>query len=168
MNPVRPLLFSIFASVATASVSAGECRAILQPLLLDNPPDRGALVDAQSLCVAEADAGDADALYQSALLHLGLLDWNVDAAIPMIRSAAERGIAEAQYWLAWQYDAGPLLPDDAGRALRWYELAGDNEHRLALDRLADAYQQGELGLEPSARRAAEMRARAERCKDQAG
>lgn len=141
---------------------------MLQPLLLDNPPERSSLLRAQAVCAAEADSGDPDATYQSALFHLGLLDWDVETALPMIHDAADRGVAEAQYWLAWQYDEGPLLSNDSALALQWYELAGDNEHRLALDRLADAYRDGDLGLEPSTRKAAEMRARAERCKDQSG
>ncbi len=151
--------------LAPVPAGAGECRDSLRPLLLQNPPDRLALQEIRQLCSAAAEAGDADALYQSALFSLGLLEWDVDAAILLIGEAARLGVAEAQYWLAWQYEEGPLLPDDAALALHWYERAGDNDHRLALDRLATAYRDGELGLESSARRAAEMRARAERCKD---
>lgn len=166
MKNLRPavLLIPLLAVFVTGPALA-ECRAILRPLMLENPPDQAALRAAQTLCAAEAETGDADALYQGALFHLGLLGWDVDAAIPMIQTAASEGIPEAQYWLAWQYEEGPLLPNDQQLALRWYELAGDNEHRLALDRLAAAYQNGELGLAANTRKAAEMRARAERCKD---
>lgn len=159
-----PVVIPLLA-LAAAQVRAGECRDSLRSLLLQNPPHRDAVQDARQLCAAAAEAGDADALYQSALFSLGLLEWDVDAAIPLIREAAGLGVAEAQYWLAWQYEEGPLLPNDAALALQWYERAGDNDHRLALDRLATAHRDGELGLEPSARRAAEMWARAERCKD---
>ena len=158
----------VFPLLSAPAAGAGDCRAALQPLLLENPPDADALAEVRVVCEREAIAGDADALYQSALLHLGPIDWDVNAAIPRILSAADAGVPEAQYWLAWQYEEGPLLANDPGRALYWYEIAGDNEHRLALDRLATAYQNGELGLAPSVRKAAEMRARAERCKDQSG
>jgi len=160
-----PTIVVVFG-LAASSALAGECRDVLRPVLLENPPVRERVLEAQALCTAEANAGDADAVYQSALLHLGLLDWDPETAIPMIQAAAQGGVAEAQYWLAWQYEEGPLLPDDAALARDWYERAGDNEHRLALDRLAAAYQNGELGLEIDADKSAEMRARAERCKDQ--
>lgn len=161
------LCFGALATAVAAPVP-GTCRAVLRPLLLQSSPDQATLREVQLLCAAEAEAGDAGALYQSSLFHLGLLDWDVDKALPMIQSAARQGVPEAQYWLAWQYEAGPLLPNDAELALEWYELAGDNEHRLALDRLATAYQNGELGLGANYRKAAEMRARAERCKDKNG
>lgn len=161
-------LMTLVAASAVADTAAGACRAALRPLLLQSPPDLLALREVQALCAAEAEAGDPDAMYQSALFHLGLLDWDVEAAIPMIQTAARQGVPEAQYWLAWQYEEGPLLQNDTELSLQWYELAGDNAHRLALDRLADAYQDGELGLQANHRKAAEMRARAERCKDKSG
>ena len=70
---------------------------------------------------------------------------------------------EAQYWLAWQREAGPLLPNDIALAKQWYQRAADAEHRLALQRLADAHEKGELGLSKDARLASLYRARAERC-----
>ena len=162
------ILILLIAASAVADTASATCREALRPLLLQSPPEQSALREVQALCAAAAEAGDADALYQSALFHLGLLDWDVDTAIPMIQTAAREGVPEAQYWLAWQYEEGPLLPNDAELALQWYELAGDHEHRLALDRLANAYQNGELGLQANHRKAAEMRARAERCKDKNG
>jgi len=164
MISMRRRWFSItLLLLVTGSADAGDCRAVLRPLMLQNPPDRAALIEAQALCRAEADAGDADSLYQTSLLHLGLLDFDVDRALPMIVSAARSEVPEAQYWLAWQYESGPLLPDNAELAREWYERAGANEHRLALNRLAVAYGNGELGLRADARKAAELSARAERC-----
>lgn len=165
MTRMRRFVFFLSTYPLAAAAVAGDCRAALRPLILQSPPDQPALRQVQALCADEAERGDPDALYQSALFHLGLLDWDVDAAIPMIQSAARQGVPEAQYWLAWQYEDGPLLPNDQELALQWYETAGNAEHRLALDRLADAYQNGELGLVANNRKAAEMRARAERCKD---
>ena len=163
MTRIWFFLFLVLGS-ATAAV-AGECRAALRPLMLQIELDEVSLIEVHELCMAEAEAGDADALYQSSLFHLGLLEWNPDDAIPMIRTAAAQGVPEAQYWLAWQYDEGPLLPNDTGLALQWYEVAGEGEHRLALERLARAYQNGELGVDRDARKAAVLRARAERCKN---
>jgi TPR repeat protein len=164
MTGMRLAILCLALCTAAADIAvAGGCRVALAPLLLQSAPDKAVLGRVRELCLAEADRGDPDSLYQVSLFHLGLLDWDVDTALPMIRSAADRGVAEAQYWLAWQYEEGPLLPNDAELALRWYHAAGDGEHRLALNRLAAAYQRGELGLASDARKAAEFRARAARC-----
>jgi TPR repeat protein len=48
-------------------------------------------------------------------------------------------------------------------ALDWYQRAAALNHRLAIGRLADAYERGELGLLPDARKALEFRARQSRC-----
>lgn len=162
-------VIALLSIVLGASVAAaGECRGALRPLLTQNPPNATALVGVRTLCRAEAEAGDADSMYQLALFFLGLGEWDVDAAIPLIRGAADAGVPEAQYWLAWQYEEGPLLVNDRERARFWYERASDNDHRLALSRLAAAYRYGELGLRADSRKAAEMRARAERCQNRSG
>ena len=75
------------------------------------------------------------------------------------------GVPEAQYWMAWQRETGTLLAADVAEALRWYRLAAEAEHRLALTRLADAYTAGELGLPVDAREAEAWRARAAACVD---
>lgn len=147
------------------NASPVRCRDALRPVLLQTSPDRALLPGILDLCEGQARAGDADALYQLSLLYLGLIDWQPDKAIPMIRSAAESGVAEAQYWLAWQYESGPLLENDPEFALRWYLRAGEQEHRLALDRLANAYEKGELGMTADQRLAGRYRARAARCKN---
>lgn len=162
----RLLLIALLLATA-APAAAGECRARLRPLLLSQEPDAAALASVRGLCRAEADAGDADALYQLALFHLGLGgEWQPEQAIPMIRDAAAAGVPEAQYWLAWQYEAGPLLAHDAAMALGWYQRAANADHRLANGRLAQAYQAGELGLARDPLKAAEYKARQARCAKQ--
>ncbi len=142
---------------------AGECRDRLKPLLLASAPSPVHLAAARNLCVGAYDRGDPDAAYQLALLDLGLEVWRPARAIPLVKSAATAGVSEAQYWLAWQHEEGPLLPNDWAQALYWYQSAAEQEHRLALQRLADAYARGELGLKPDARLAMNMRSRAQRC-----
>ena len=142
-----------------------RCRDALYPVLLQAEPDRDLLPDILRLCTGQAEGGDPDALYQLSLLHLGLVDWQPDKAIPMIHSAAESGVSEAQYWLAWQYESGPLLENDPQLALRWYLRAGEQEHRLALNRLAEVYARGELGMAVDARQAGLYRVRADRCEN---
>jgi len=146
---------------------AGNCRALLRPLLLQAQPESGELARVRSLCDAEAEAGDPDAAYQLSFFSLGLGgNWRPDVAIPLIRSAAEGGVTEAQYWLAWQSEAGPALSHDSGIALDWYRKAAAGNHRLALQRLADAWERGELGLPVDARKSLELRARIRRCEEE--
>lgn len=161
---MRYAIALLLSLAATQPALAGECRALVRPLLLSTTPDAAALQSARATCQAEADAGDADSLYQLALFHLGLAgEWQPDVAIPMIRDAAGAGVPEAEYWLAWQYEAGPLLPHDPAVALGWYERAANANHRLAVARLAQAYEAGELGLPRDPLRAATYKARQAQC-----
>ncbi len=152
---------------AQAPAWAGICRSELRPLLLQAEPDATALASVRTVCEAEANAGDADATYQLALFHLGLGgEWSPAEAIPLIRSAAERDIPEAQYWLAWQSESGPELPHDQAVALDWYERAAAGRHRLALQRLAEAWERGELGLPVDEKQALKLRAQIRKCEDE--
>jgi TPR repeat protein len=166
---MRTLLFILIAMASPAQAVAGQCREHLRPLLLSHDPDSQTVAELRRLCEREADDGDADASYQLALFDLGLGGaWNPEAAVPRILDAASRGVAEAQYWLAWQYEAGPLLPDDAATALGWYRRAASANHRLAIARLAQAYEAGELGLPRDPLQAAQFRAREAQCAKQQG
>lgn len=162
---VPPLAALLLGGAGVAQ--AGDCRDSLRPLLLDGDPAATDIARVRERCVRAADAGDADALYQLALIHLGLAGrWEPDQALPLIRRAADAGIPEAQYWLAWQFEEGPLLPDDQPAALRWYEAAAASRHRLALERLARAYERGELGLPVDRARALQVRAEIRRCEEE--
>jgi TPR repeat protein len=157
-------LATLVCLLAFGTAAGGECRGAMRPLLLQSRADPPALQAAEALCQREAGAGDAQATYQLALARLGLNDrFEPQTAIPMIRDAAGRGVSEAQYWLAWQYEAGPLLAHDTGAALDWYQRAAALNHRLAIARLAQAYERGELGLAADAGKALEFRARQSRC-----
>lgn len=159
------LLFGL--SAAAVPASAGDCRALLRPLLLKTDPDPEALEQVRAVCSKEADDGDADATYQLSFFDLGLAgNWQPEQAIPLIRSAADRGVTEAQYWLAWQSESGPLLPHDPVVALGWYEKAAAGRHRLALQRMADAWELGELGLPVDTRKALDYRAQIRRCEEE--
>ena len=162
------MLLGLLAMLSGSTSAAGECRGLLRPLLLQGTPNVAELHAVREICQTEVYSGDPEAEYQLSLFYLGLIDWDVDKALPLIKSAAQSGVSEAQYWLAWQYDAGPLLPDDLELALRWYEMAGQNDHRLALQRLADAYKNGDLGLQVNARKASELKARAAKCQNKSG
>jgi TPR repeat protein len=146
----------------------GECRVTLHPLLLQQNPDAAHLRAIRELCQREADAGDPEAVYQLSFFFLGLDSWDPEQASALIMTAAEDGVPEAQYWLAWQYDSGPLLPNDPVLALQWYQASSEKDHRLALERLAEVYAVGELGLHPDRKKASQLRARAARCAEESG
>lgn len=161
-----PLILVCLAS-GPGLATAGDCRAQLHPLLLQAEPAAADLARVRTLCAAEANAGDADATYQLALFSLGLGgNWQPGEAIPLIRTAADQGVTEAQYWLAWQSESGPALPHDPAIALSWYEKAAGGRHRLALQRLAEASERGELGLPVDAAKALEYRAQIRRCDEE--
>lgn len=158
------LLILLLAAAGATPAQAGDCREALRPLLTRTDPPADALDAVHARCQAQADAGDADAVYQLALFELGLGgNWQPDAAIPKMIDAAARGVPEAQYWLAWQYEEGPLLSDDTAIALSWYQRAANAGHRLAIARLAEAYEAGELGLARDPLAAAQYRARQAQC-----
>lgn len=155
----------IIAAIET--VYAADCPTEVRSLLLQAEPAATAVAEARALCEAARADGDPVATYQLALLDLGPDGWNPDRAIPGIRQAAQAGVPEAQYWLAWQLESGPLLPNDRAESLRWYQEAAARSHRLALARLAEAYELGELGLPTAPARAVELRAQAAQCAAQA-
>jgi TPR repeat protein len=160
-------LLLVGLATGAGAASAGECRALLRPLLLNANPAPEALEQVRAVCQSEADAGDADATYQLSFFSLGLSGtWQPETAIPLIRSAADRGVTEAQYWLAWQSETGPELPHDPAVALGWYEKAAAGRHRLALQRLADAWERGELGLPVDTRKALDYRTQIRRCEEE--
>ena len=51
-------------------------------------------------------------------------------------------------------------------ALAWYEKAAAGRHRLALQRLAEASERGELGLPIDTQKALEYRAQIRRCDEE--
>jgi len=165
--PFRPACLFLVVCLVTAPAWAGDCRARVRPLLLEAQPAPAELERVKALCAAEAEQGDAEATYQLSFFSLGLGgSWQPETAIPLIRAAADRGITEAQYWLAWQSEAGPELPHDPAIALAWYQKAAAGRHRLALQRLADASERGELGLPVDLRKSLEFRAQIRRCEEE--
>lgn len=154
----------ILSCLWLGSAAHADCRARLHPLLLDARTEAAAVAAVRPLCEAEAAAGDVDALYQLALMDLGLAGrWHPDVAIPRMRSAAANGVAEAQYWLAWQHESGALLAQDSSAALQWYRRAAEQRHQLALARLVEAYEAGDLGLSPDPAQVMHYRALQSQC-----
>jgi TPR repeat protein len=156
-------LLGALAALLGPVASAADCRTAVRALLVQSEPDPDAVTAARALCGRASEQGDPLATYHLALLDLGPDGWQPDRAAALITSAAEEGVPEAQYWLAWQFDAGPLLPNDPAAARHWYEAAASQSHRLALLRLAELYERGELGAPVQPELAAEFRQRGAQC-----
>lgn len=159
----RTLLLLMTPAAFLSMADAADCRASVRALLVQSSPAVAAVAEARELCTSAGAAGDPVATYHLALLDLGPGGWNPQRAELLIREAAAAGVSEAQYWLAWQLDQGPLLSNHSAEARRWYEAAAARSHRLALLRLAEVYERGELGATPAPARAAALRELAVQC-----
>jgi len=163
MRSAPALLFLCSLLSCPPLVAATDCPERSRSLMLATDPDVAEVRSAAAACAVAYADGDTSAAYYLGLLDLGLAGWQPERAANFISVAAQGGMPEAQYWLAWQLEEGPLLPNDPVRALQWYEDAAEQSHPLALARLADAYESGELGLRRAPARAAELRALAASC-----
>ena len=101
------------------------------------------LVVAMSSLERAAEAGHPKA---QALLGY-ILDKAEDneAAARYYRMAADQGDAEGAYWLAALYANGEGLPKDYQEAFRWFLVAAEAGYGPAIDVVANAYLNGELG-----------------------
>ena len=62
------------------------------------------------------------------------------------RKAAEQGDAAGEYHLGHMYTVGEGVEKNPEKALYWFRRAAEKNHLLAVKTLADAYQNGLLGL----------------------
>ena len=65
------------------------------------------------------------------------------AVIRMLREAAERGDADAQYMLGYMYAHGDGVPEDDAEAVRWFRLAAEQGITEAHTALGLSYARGE-------------------------
>lgn len=138
----------------------GGCRAAVQTRFNQGEATQEQLQETFELCQREADEGDPGAKYYLAFLYLDpRFGPDEDLAIDLVRQSAADGYATAQWWLGWRSEVGELLPKYIDKAVQWYELAADQGHSLATARLAQAYENGELGLERDSAKAEEFRNR---------
>jgi TPR repeat protein len=153
------VLIAIMVLQMTSRALASECREQLEPLLVSEQPK--ATVALFEVCKAEAAAGDAEALYWVSFFYFGLLEYTSDErrGVESTTASAEKGYAQAQYWMGWQSEIGGLLPQDAVAAVAWYKRAAESNNWLALERLSRAYRNAELGLERDIARAEQYAAR---------
>ncbi len=85
----------------------------------------------------------------TAAAHAGLAEGlaasragDYESAFQQLEPEAKRGNAEAQYHLGVMYDAGQGVPQNAGKALRWYLNAAELGHKQAQYNAAVMYNEG--------------------------
>jgi len=134
--------------VSTVAIG-GECKTQIEPLLPSGQFDSESIFH---LCAAEAATGDAEALYFVSFFYFGSNDFAHDPTkgVQAVLAAADKGYAQAQFWMGWQYESGGHLPRDYKAALNSYRAAAESDHALAISRLERVYRNGELGVRPNA------------------
>jgi TPR repeat protein len=78
----------------------------------------------------------------------------------MLEEAARLGDDTAMVELAAAYEQGLGVAADQSQALAWLERAAQADNALAIERLAEVYAEGELGVSPDSARAERFARRA--------
>jgi TPR repeat protein len=125
-----------------------------------------AVLPVLALAVGLAPAASAEGEYE-----LGLAAYDEAAAsrmpdaLRLIEGAAEDGYALADAFIGLLHDKGDgmMVPHDPALAVARYERAAEGNNCAALKRLAQAYGEGKLDVEPDADRAAAYAARVPEC-----
>jgi len=113
----------------------------------------GDVVKAMALLRTSADAGHARS--QSLLAYiLNQAEFN-DESVAYYRKAAAQGEPDAEYGLGSMYAAGEGVKRDPAEARKWIARAAEHGHAAAINSLAQAYMDGELGIDEAQRNGAE-------------
>lgn len=94
-----------------------------------------------SLVSIVAGAQSADVLYEKAKTKLDAKQF--EAAIPMLKQAANKGHKKAQYWLGHCYDKGEGVEENDELAVQWYTKAAAQNHAKSQYQLGRCYLLGE-------------------------
>ena len=102
--------------------------------VIEGRPD---MTYAKHVAATAAREGDANALYRlSVLLNAApKSDADRERAVVVLKSAAERGAAAAQFELGRRYEKGSGVEANLEEAMRWYEKAAAQGDVLAVQRL---------------------------------
>ena len=83
---------------------------------------------------------DANAQYQKGIKSFR--KGNYKSAFKLLRSLADDGLADAQYYLGYMYQYGKGVPVDYLKSMDWYKGAADQQHPSAQFNLGVMYQKG--------------------------
>jgi localization factor PodJL len=127
------------APLAAPATSAPATSAPATPAL--TPAVAGPLAPRSVTLEAAAQSGDIVAQYQLALQRLSA-GRSADG-LQLLRGAANRGLAMAQYRLAKVYERGEGVPIDLAAARQWTERAATSGNRRAMHDLGVYYARGD-------------------------
>ena len=106
--------------------------------------ERGEFIEAFAKFKTSAEAGDAEAQHNLAMLYRTGKGVEKDLAMSVrwFRRAADQGIADAQYNLGYMYENGEGLKQSSRYAFVWYRKAAEQGHGLAQVNLGVMYANG--------------------------
>lgn len=133
-----------------------RAQVTLGAILEREPPVNVNLARANDLYRAAAERGNAQAMWNLGVNHLGTKGGRRDTeqALHWLREAASRNHALASWALARLYLAGTLVERDPGEALDLLERSARAGSRSAVETLVMLFRDGSAGIEPDAERAA--------------
>jgi TPR repeat protein len=169
----RVLWFAITMIAASAcsatspdSEKAARAAELYQQTFGAENPSEERMPEAFRLWSSLAEEGHPQSMYYLSGAYFdgipNVVERDSAEALAMLRAAAERGVPQAQFDLAWQLESGMHTPPDLKAALKFYEQAASNGYALAISRLVRVYSQGELGQPRDLKRAEDWRRRSPR------
>jgi TonB family protein len=95
------------------------------------------MVHAKHVAAVAARKGDPNALYRLSILLNAAPNSDADreSSVVLLKSAAEKGAAAAQFELGRRYEKGSGMTANPEEAMRWYEKAAAQGDVLAVQRL---------------------------------
>lgn len=131
-----------------------RAQVTLGAILEREPPVNVNLARANDLYRAAAERGNAQAMWNLGVNHLGTKGGRRDPeqALHWLREAAHRNHALASWALARLYLAGTLVERDPDAAVDLLERAARRGSRSAIETLVALFRDGSPGIEPDARR----------------
>lgn len=131
------------SAVATPSdsLAAGSGDAEISDGFEADPVVAGPLTPRNVSLEQAAQAGDVTAQYELALQRLG--EGRAQEGVTLLRRAADRGLAMAQYRLAKLYERGEGVTADLAVARQWTERAAAGGNRRAMHDLGVYFARGE-------------------------
>lgn len=131
-----------------------RAQVTLGAILEREPPINVNLARANDLYRQAAESGNAQAMWNLGVNHLGTKGGKRDPeqALHWLRRAADHGHGLATWALARLYLAGTLVEHDPEQGMKLLEQAGHDGCRPAIETLVAVYRDGTTGVAPDAAR----------------
>ncbi len=123
-----------------ASENLGLGTWLIEAAAAEGRPDSPKYDEAFRLLSPLATAGNAEAEFQVATLYangLGSLSVDFRRAAGLMKRAADKGLAKAQFMMGHYHEAGVGVRPDQDSALVWYRKAAQGGHPMAIARLVE-------------------------------